>query len=64
LLDTLRRALHISEQIGVRAVEVDAMDDVARGFYLRYGFASLRDDPNHLFLPMQVIRKMKLPPIA
>ncbi|MEX0586020.1 MAG: GNAT family N-acetyltransferase [Pirellulales bacterium] len=61
LIDALRRASYIAEQIGVRAVEVDAIDDSAKRFYLKYGFVPLRDDPRHLFLPMQVIRKLKLP---
>jgi GNAT superfamily N-acetyltransferase len=61
LIDALRRCHHISEQIGVRAVEVDAIDEAAKNFYLKYGFVPLADDQHHLFLPMQVIRKLKLP---
>ena len=61
LIDALRRANHISEQVGVRAVEVDAIDDTAKSFYLNFGFVPLLDDQRHLFLPMQVIRKLKLP---
>jgi GNAT superfamily N-acetyltransferase len=63
LLDALRRARHIADQIGVRAVEVDAIDDAARQFYLKYGFIPLLDEPRHLFLPMQVIRRLNLPPL-
>jgi GNAT superfamily N-acetyltransferase len=63
LVDALRRSLQISEQVGIRAVEVDALDDVARNFYLKFGFRSLLDDPRHLFLPMHEIRKLKLDPI-
>lgn len=63
LLDSFRRALHIAEQIGLRAIEVDAVDEAARQFDLRYGFRPLLDDPRHLFLSMQVIRKLKLPPL-
>jgi GNAT superfamily N-acetyltransferase len=64
LLDALRRAQHIADQLGVRAVEVDVIDEKAQGFYLKYGFVPLVDDPNHLFLPMQVIRKLNLPPLS
>jgi len=64
LLNALRRAQHISEQIGVRAVEVDALDDKARNWYLKFGFISLHDDPKHLFLPMPVIRNLGLPPLG
>ena len=63
LVDALRRSLQISEQVGIRAVEVDALDDAARSFYLKFGFRSLLDDPRHLFLPMHEIRKLKLDPL-
>ena len=63
LVDALRRSLRISEQVGIRAVEVDALDDAARNFYLKFGFRSLLDDPRHLFLPMHEIRNLKLDPI-
>jgi predicted GNAT family N-acyltransferase len=63
LIDALRRTDHISQHIGVRAVEVDAIDDAARQFYLKYGFVSLRDDKQHLFLSMQIVRQLKLPPL-
>ncbi len=64
LINALRRAQHIADQVGVRAVEVDALDESARTFYAKYGFAQLVDDPNHLFLPMQIIRKLNLPPLG
>ena len=64
LIDALRRAQHLAEHVGIRAVEVDAIDEAARQFYSRFGFVPLLDDPNHLFLPMPVIRKLGLPPFA
>jgi GNAT superfamily N-acetyltransferase len=60
LVDALKRAVRISEQIGIRAVEVDAIDEDIRSFYLKYGFRSLSDDPRHLFMPMHEIRRLKL----
>ncbi len=63
LLDALRRAQHLATELGIRAVEVDAIDQDARRFYLRFGFTPLTDDPKHLFLPMLVIRKLGLPPL-
>lgn len=62
LVDALRRALQISEHVGIRAVEVDAIDDAARKFYMKFGFRSLLDDPRHLFLTISEIRKLKLDP--
>lgn len=61
LLDALARSAHISRQVGARAVEVDAFDESAKNFYLKYGFASLLDDERHLYLPMHVVRKLRLP---
>jgi GNAT superfamily N-acetyltransferase len=64
LFDALRRVVHISQHIGIRAIEVDAIDAAARNFYLKYGFMPLLDDPQHLLLPLTVIRKLNLPPLA
>lgn len=63
LIDALRRAEYLANKVGIRAVEVHAINDAARQFYEKYGFLSLQDDPQHLFLPMHVIRKLKLPPL-
>lgn len=60
LLDALRRAEHVATQLGVRAVEVEAIDESARRFYLKYGFCRLADDSRHLFMPMHVIRRLGL----
>lgn len=60
LLDALRRAEHVATQLGVRAVEVNAIDETARRFYLKYGFRQLDDDSCHLFLPMHIIRRLDL----
>jgi GNAT superfamily N-acetyltransferase len=64
LVDALRRAQHLADQIGIRAVEVDAINEAARAFYEKYGFVRLRDDSRHLFLPMRVIRKLQLPRLS
>jgi GNAT superfamily N-acetyltransferase len=60
LMHALRSAQRASELVGIHAVVVDAWDDAARKFYLKYGFNELRDDRLHLFLPMKVIRQLKL----
>lgn len=60
LLDALKRAASVSVQLGIYAVEVYALHDAARNFYLKYGFASLSDDAYHLYLPMKAIRKLGL----
>ncbi len=38
LLDAVRRAEAVAEQIGARAIVVDPADSSARSFYERYGF--------------------------
>jgi len=55
LADALGRVLDVSEQIGVRAVVVNALDIEARAFYVHMGFLEMTDDPLHLFLPVETI---------
>ncbi len=57
LLDALQRSLDLSAELGVHAVEVDAIDDSAAAFYRKYGFTPLVDQPLHLFLSMSTIEK-------
>ena len=58
LLDALRRACLVSQSVGVHAVEVVAIDEPARSFYLKYGFTALLDDARHLYLPITTIGKL------
>lgn len=60
LLHALRRCSRISEYVGVYAVVVDALNERAHRFYLRYGFVPVRDDPNRLYLSVQEIKKLEL----
>jgi GNAT superfamily N-acetyltransferase len=60
MIDALRRIALLAEQVGIRAVEVDAIDEAARNFYLKFGFVPLLDDPHHLFLPMSALRRIGL----
>lgn len=60
LVDALRRSVRVSEYLGIYAVEVRALHERARSFYLKYGFASLQDDPSHLYLPLKTLRKTGL----
>jgi GNAT superfamily N-acetyltransferase len=60
LIHALKRAVDVSEQLGVHAVAVDALNDSARAFYLKYGFSELLDDPLHLFLSIKKIRQLDL----
>jgi GNAT superfamily N-acetyltransferase len=57
LRDALRRSLSLSEQLGLFAVEVLAIDADAREFYAKYGFVSLADNDLHMFLPIKTIEE-------
>ena len=57
LRDALRRSLLLSEQLGLFAVEVLAIDAEAKEFYTKYGFVPLVDNELHLFLPIKTIEQ-------
>ena len=57
LMDALQRAVDASEDVAAHAVEVTAIDADAVGFYVKYGFAPLVDDPLHLYLPLTKARE-------
>jgi GNAT superfamily N-acetyltransferase len=58
LIDALGRAYLVAQSVGIHAVEVVAVDDSARLFYLKYGFTSLLDDANHLYMSTSTIGKL------
>jgi GNAT superfamily N-acetyltransferase len=55
LRDALRRAVAAADQIGIRAVLVDAIDDEAANFYRHYGFEWAIADGLTLMLPVNAI---------
>ena len=57
MLDALRRCLELCAQLGIHAVEVDALDSEAKAFYEKFGFAPLEDQQLHLFLPLATIEQ-------
>jgi GNAT superfamily N-acetyltransferase len=61
LQDALTRCLQLSTQLGIHAVEVEAIDSRAKDFYEKHGFISLNDDPLHLFLPLTTIEQASEP---
>jgi GNAT superfamily N-acetyltransferase len=56
LRDGLRRTLAAGEQIGIRAVLVDAIDRDAAAFYRQYGFESVLENGTTLMAPMSALR--------
>ena len=55
LKDACKRILMAAEIIGVRAILVHAIDEPARAFYARYGFAAYPDGTLTMFLPLETI---------
>ena len=64
MIRALAGAILTSENVGVYAVELFAIDDVSKSFYLKYEFLSLQDHPRHLYLPVATIAKMIRPHLA
>lgn len=58
LVDAIRRATHVADNVGFRALIIHARDDDARQFYRRLGgFVESPTDPLHLFLPLKEVRR-------
>lgn len=56
LSEVIYRTALIAEQAGVIGLFVDAKNDSAKNFYLRYGFLAIPEQPLKLFLPIETIR--------
>ncbi len=52
ITDAIKRTLVVGDEIAIYAMVVDAIDESAKTFYLRYGFQSLEAD-RRLFLPLK-----------
>ncbi|RYU93005.1 GNAT family N-acetyltransferase [Emticicia agri] len=57
IIDALKRSLGIAESLGTLAVVVDPIDEIAKGFYARYGFILLPTS-GKMFLPMKTIAEL------
>lgn len=54
LVDALARAERVYAEVGGIGLFVDAIDDQAVGYYLRFGFRAVPDNPLLLFLPARM----------
>ena len=55
LRSALEKALSVSKSVGIFAILVDAIDEKAKTFYLKYGFIPFAGHPLTLFLPLATI---------
>lgn len=58
LFDAFRRSIKLADQLGIYAIEVKALNEKAKKFYLKFGFIELEVDKFHLYLPMRVVKKL------
>lgn len=58
LIDALQRIAGVAEEMAIKVVLVDALDDNARTFYLHYGFIELPGQARKLFLPIETVRAL------
>jgi len=59
LLRAMTQVEIAARELGIHALVLDALDEDARAWYLHlnFGFQSLLDDPDHLYLPVETIRQ-------
>ncbi len=55
LMEAFQRAILVHDATGIYAIVVDAVDESASHFYVRYEFQALSDSPHSLFLPMKKV---------
>ena len=56
LADALTRCAAAAYEIGGRAVLVHTKNEASAGFYIRYGFRPLAENPEHMYLLMKDLR--------
>ncbi len=56
LADAMRRSIRAADEVGIRAVIVDALDESAAAFYRRFGFDALATDELLLMATVEQLR--------
>ena len=62
LIDALERILSTSEQLAIKVVLVDAIDDEAKNYYLHFGFIEIPGHDLKLLLPIETIKQLLVEP--
>ena len=58
VINCFEKAIRLAPDVGIFAVVVDAKNQQAKQFYLKYGFIPLEDDELSLFIPIATIIKV------
>ena len=57
LMEAMRRTARLSEEVGIYAMDVFAISERAKAFYVRYGFVELMDEERHLYMHIKTVRE-------
>ncbi len=60
LIVALKRTVLVAAELGIYAVELYALTEIAQKIYLKYGFIEIKDDDKHLYLPIETLKKSGL----
>jgi len=56
LKDALLKAVNISSQVALHFIVVDAIDENAKAFYLKYGFTDFEENPLTLVISLETVK--------
>ena len=59
LIDALKHIYKMAtEQVGIYAIDVDAINPQVKKFYQKYGFIEFLDEPDSLFITIDMLKKL------
>jgi len=58
MIEAMKKAQLVAENIGIIGFFVDAKNHAARSYYEQFGFISFREQPLEMFLPMATLRQV------
>jgi hypothetical protein len=58
LIDAMQKTWNVSQKMGIAGLFVDAKHEQAKAYYNQYGFISLPEQLDNLFLPLATIAKI------